>query len=147
MLLALSIPDLHRLVSLTTLLRLFTPIRPGTVYRGLSEADILAAVRRCLRHPLRMRNRPCLREGLLSLHLLRLAGYPVELHFGVYTSPRSREQAHCWVTFNGRNLTSPPEGPYVTILVWGRPEAQPAILNSASVSTVESARVTATRVR
>ena len=117
-LLALVIPDLSRLLPLATLLRLFTPRRSIAFYAGLSEEQIVALVVRHLRHPWRMRGRRCLRVGLLAFYFLRLAGIHSHLHFGVFTTSRPRELAHCWITVDGRCLTEPPQDAYVPILTW-----------------------------
>lgn len=66
-----------------------------------------------------MRDRRCLREGLLTYRLLAEAGWQPRLHFGLEPgavhSPRVR--AHCWVTLDGRILTGASETAYVEILV------------------------------
>jgi hypothetical protein len=55
-----------------------------------------------------MRDRRCLREGLLGHRFLRLAGFDPELRFGV--DPKSlqtpRVSAHCWVCLDGRPVVS-----------------------------------------
>ena len=123
-LLALVIPDLARRLPLARLLALFTPRGPGRLYAGFTSDEIVHVVQRRLQRPWRMRRRPCLRLGLLLFHFLRLAGVPAVLHFCVYRQtlgPESsgREQAHCWVTVDGRCIASPPEDEHVVILVHG----------------------------
>ena len=121
--LALVIPDLRRWLQLQRLLALFTPRRPSRLYAGLDADTIVRVVQLALRHPWRMRRRPCLRLGLLLFHFLRLAGVPAVLTFCVYKetlgASAGREQAHCWVTVDGRCVASPPEGEHVIILVHG----------------------------
>jgi hypothetical protein len=123
-LLALVIPDLSRRLPLATLLAVFTPAGPSPIYAGLGTDEIVRVVQRRLQRPWRMRRRPCLRLGLMLFHLLRLAGVPAVLHFCVYkqtlgTATVGREQAHCWVSVDGRCVASPPEDEHVVILVHG----------------------------
>lgn len=118
-LVALVIPDLSRRLPLERLLSLFTPGRSSRLYASLETEEIVQAVRRRLRHPWRMRGRPCLRLGLMLFHFLRLAGVPAVLNFCVYKEGYGREQAHCWVTVAGRCIADPPEDEHVVILVHG----------------------------
>lgn len=84
------------------------PLSAPTPYRGLSSAYIVAAVNRTVRHPWLMRDRRCLREGLLAHRFLRFAGFDPDLRFGV--DPKSmqapRMSAHCWVCLDGRPVVS-----------------------------------------
>jgi hypothetical protein len=118
-LLAVLIPDLSKALPLEVLLRRFTPQRRSVIYEGISEQAIVALILQILQNPWRMRGRRCLRVGLLTFYFLRLAGIPAELRFGVYTTARPHELAHCWITVGGRCLTDPPEYSYVPILTWG----------------------------
>lgn len=127
-LLALVIPDLAKRLPIRRLLAAFTPRGPSPLYEGLETEEIIRLVQRRLRRPWRMRRRPCLRLGLMLFHFLRLAGVPAVLHFCVYRQTLEREslgreQAHCWVTVDGRCIASPPEDDHVVILVHG--EARP----------------------
>ena len=123
-LLALVIPDLAKRLPIRRLLAAFTPRGPSPFYAGLDAEEIIRVVQRRLRRPWRMRRRPCLRLGLMLFHFLRLAGVPAVLHFCVYRQTLDREslgreQAHCWVTVDGRCIASPPEDEHVVILVHG----------------------------
>ena len=86
----------------------WAPLASSTPYRGLPAAYIVAHVNRTVRHPWLMRDRRCLREGLLGHRFLRLAGFDPELRFGV--DPKSlqtpRVSAHCWVCLDGRPVVS-----------------------------------------
>jgi hypothetical protein len=86
----------------------WAPLRSSTPYRGLPSSYIVAAVNRTVRHPWLMRDRRCLREGLLAHRFLRLAGFDPDLRFGV--DPQSmhapRMSAHCWVCLDGRPVVS-----------------------------------------
>lgn len=117
--LAVFIPDLSKFLSLSNLLRFFTPRKASRFYHGVDEQTVVTMIQRLLQNPWRMRGRRCLRLGLLTFYFLRLAGIPAELRFGVYTTVRPRELAHCWVTLRGRCLTEPPQFSYVPILTWG----------------------------
>ncbi len=83
---------------------------PGIAYRGLQPAYIVKRVRRAVRRPWLMRDRSCLREGLLAYRFLSLAGYRPELHFGVERASvgASRLSAHCWVVLDGRVILNAP---------------------------------------
>ncbi len=86
----------------------WAPLSAPTPYRGLSSAYIVASVNRTVRHPWLMRDRRCLREGLLAHRFLRFAGFDPDLRFGV--DPKSmqapRMSAHCWVCLDGRPVVS-----------------------------------------
>ena len=86
----------------------WAPLSAPTPYRGLSSAYIVAAVNRTVRHPWLMRDRRCLREGLLAHRFLRFAGFDPDLRFGV--DPKSMQEprmsAHCWVCLDGRPVVS-----------------------------------------
>lgn len=106
--------DLERLLSLAT-------PRPGaTAYVHLSPAAIASAVKRAARRPWVMRDRRCLREGLLAFHYLSLAGYRPLLHFAV--EPESladrKMSAHCWVTVDDTVLMNPPTLTMMNLFAW-----------------------------
>jgi hypothetical protein len=88
-------------------------------FTHLPAAYIAKCVRRATRRPFVMRDRPCLREGLLAHRFLWLAGFHPELHFGVdpgsVTSDRLR--GHCWVVLEGSIVLNPPERAMAEILV------------------------------
>ncbi len=120
-LLATLIPLLVKLIPLKKLIVLLTPPVRFRPYRGISADRIVELVRRRLRAPRNMRRRACLREGVTLFHFLRLTGRPAIMHFGVFppsTDPL-RMHAHCWVTLDGRAVSSPPEQPHATVLVYG----------------------------
>jgi Transglutaminase-like superfamily len=56
--------------------------------------------------PWLMRNRRCLRQGILGMRYLRKAGYNPVLKFGIDTRSVSKNKiaAHCWVELNGKPL-------------------------------------------
>jgi hypothetical protein len=82
----------------------------GTPYSGLSADSIARCCRRAVRRPILMRDRSCLREGLLLNRFLIMGGFAPTLHFGVdrdsLHSPRAK--AHCWVEL-GEQVFNPPE--------------------------------------
>lgn len=105
--------------SLQQLLELAEPPGRGAPCAGLSAAYVVRAVRRATRHPWVMRDRRCLREGLLAYRLLAEAGLRPRLHFGVEPEAvnSARVVAHCWVTLDGRTVIGQSKTPYVEILV------------------------------
>lgn len=84
------------------------PLRSSAPYRGLPSSYVVASVGRAVRRPWLMRDRRCLREGLLAHRFLRLAGFEPDLRFGV--DPKSMDapnlSAHCWVCLDGRPVVS-----------------------------------------
>ncbi len=88
-------------------------------YHDLPLPYILKRVRRTLRRPLLMRDRRCLREGLLAFRFMAAAGYEPELHFGIERTslPGPEVRAHCWVVNDGKTVLNPPEATVVPILI------------------------------
>jgi hypothetical protein len=86
----------------------WAPLSASTPYRGLTSAYIVTRVNRVVRHPWMMRDRRCLREGLLGFRFLRMAGFDPELRFGVDSQSMQapRLSAHCWVCLDGRPVVS-----------------------------------------
>jgi hypothetical protein len=120
--LAIVIPISSKRLTIESLLARFTPAVGRTPYRGLERAAILDRVHRRLRRPWRMRGRRCLRLGLMCFHLLRLAGVPAVIHFGVIPSSlgRDRSRAHCWVTVHDRIVAAPPLEPMLELFRHGQ---------------------------
>jgi hypothetical protein len=90
----------------------------GAPYKGIAPSYIVRRVKRATRRPWLMRDRPCLREGLLAMRFLRLAGYRPVLHFAIdrTSTTRSVLSAHCWVTLDGEVLLNPATTTMVEIL-------------------------------
>jgi hypothetical protein len=111
------LPLLARRRDLNALLAL-TRVGGGEPYRGLAPSLIVRRVRLTTRRPWLMRDRPCLRQGLLAMRFLRLAGYRPVLHFGVdrTTVTRNVLSAHCWVTLDDEVLFNPATPTMVEIL-------------------------------
>lgn len=93
------------------LARLLTWTGPGwrRPYVGLGAETIWRCCHRAVRRPILMRDRPCLREGLLLNRYLVMAGFAPSLHFGVdklsLADPQVR--AHCWIKL-GERVFNPP---------------------------------------
>ena len=104
-------PDLSKLLSRTG---------PGRrqVYRGLAAETIWRCCHRILKRPVLMKDRPCLREGLLVYRFLVMSGYEPTLHFGVDKASldSDRVRAHCWIKL-GTRIFNPPEPLMVEIYV------------------------------
>lgn len=132
------LPAFVKRISLAETLRLATPLAGKTGYVELKPAEIVRAVVRATRRPWLMRDRRCLRQGVLAFHFLTLAGHRPVLHFGVVPSTISmpRPRAHCWVSVQGFIILNPPMEPMVEILAHdGRLAGQPASLaRNAAVS-------------
>ena len=88
-------------------------------YAGLPVSYISRRVRKSVRHPWLMRDRRCLREGLLGFEFLRRSGYSPELHFAVDPGSVSKERiaAHCWVCLDGKPVVGDRQGNQVTIFI------------------------------
>ena len=88
-------------------------------YAGLPAEYISRRVRKSVRHPWLMRDRRCLREGLLGFEFLRRSGYSPELHFAVDPASVSKERiaAHCWVCLDGKPVVGDRQGNQVTIFI------------------------------
>lgn len=95
-------------------------VEPGSAvpYAGLDSAYILRRVRKALKRPVLMANRPCLREGLLAYRFLRKAGYRPDLVFGVVpdTLHDTKPIAHCWVRLDGKDVFNPPDRAMTVVL-------------------------------
>jgi hypothetical protein len=105
--------------TLAGMLELAEPAAGPRRLAGLPAASVVRAVRRTLRHRLLMRDRPCLREGLLAYRFLTEAGYRPQLHFGVDPGivASARTVAHCWVTLDGVTVIGESQTPFVEVLV------------------------------
>ena len=88
-------------------------------YSGLPAEYISRRVRKSVRRPWLMRDRRCLREGLLGFEFLRRSGYSPELHFAVDPASLSKERiaAHCWVCLDGKPVVGDRQGDQVTIFI------------------------------
>jgi hypothetical protein len=84
------------------------PLQSSTPYRDLPWTYIVHRVNRTVRRPWFMRDRRCLREGLLGFRFLRMAGLDPDLHFGVDAKSmhEPRLSAHCWVCLDGKPVVS-----------------------------------------
>ncbi len=113
------IPFQMRGRTLNQMLELVEPSAPRACFAELSPDYAMRAVRHVTRHPWVMRDRRCLREGLLAYRLLVEAGFQPRLHFGVEPGAvtSARVAAHCWVTLDGRTVIGESETPYVEIFV------------------------------
>ncbi len=102
------------------LLSMATPRPARSAHTHLGAAAIAAAVKRAARRPWVMRNRRCLREGLLAFHYLSLAGHRPLLHFAVEPGSLSqtRLSAHCWITVDGEVLMNPPTPTMMNLFAW-----------------------------
>lgn len=91
---------------------------PGGRYAGLSETYVLKRILRTTRRPILMRDRRCLRQGLLAFKFMNAAGHKSELHFGVDRgSLAGLVTAHCWLVHNGKVVLNPPDPGIVPILI------------------------------
>jgi hypothetical protein len=88
-----------------------------------------------------MRDRRCLREGLLAFRFLSMAGYRPVLRFGVERTSlnRSSLSAHCWIELDQTVILNPPTPGMVEILAWRGSEDR---LRTASSRAPQSSEVT-----
>ncbi len=121
------VPMMARDRELATLLALACP-PAATPYRGLAADHIVKRVKRSCRRPWLMRDRRCLREGLLAFRFLSMAGYSPVLRFGVERGSVARGQrlsAHCWIEVENETMLNPPLPDIVEILCHPRAAADP----------------------
>lgn len=113
------IPVLAWRRNLTSLLALAKP-REVTPYRGLAADYICRRVKKATRRPWVMRDRPCLRSGVLAIRFLRLAGFEPSLHFAVDSMSVAQDvlAAHCWVVLDQQTMLNPPSPSMVEVLVY-----------------------------
>ena len=117
---------------LTPLLELARP-RAARPYGGLDAAFIVGRVKSICRRPRLMRDRRCLREGLLGYRFLCLAGHAPTLRFGVERDSvtEKRVRAHCWIDLGGEAILNPPSPGMIEIFQvgagGGTPTGAPAI--------------------
>lgn len=128
------LPRQVRRLPLTRLLAAVTPPAASARWR-LPAAEVVTAVKRALARPLRMRGRPCLREGLAAFHFLRRGGHPAVLHFGIdrgsTRAPRLR--GHCWVSLHGQVILNDPTAEYVELFAYrGQPLPGPEVARPAA---------------
>jgi hypothetical protein len=88
-------------------------------YRGMPVAEIVSRVKLAARHPWLMRDRRCLREGILAYRFLTLANVPAKIHFGVDRNSigAPKLDAHCWVTVGDEVVLNPPSPSMVTVFI------------------------------
>lgn len=100
---------------------------PGRTYPPYSLEYIERSVRWAVRGPLLMRNRRCLRSGLLGYEFLGRSGYTPELRFSVdkKAATADRIAAHCWVCIDGAPVINEPMPGHVLLL--SHPAPRPAV--------------------
>jgi hypothetical protein len=88
-------------------------------YAGLPLHYVARRVRKAVRHPWLMRDRRCLREGLLGFEFLSRSGYAPELHFAVDPGSIASDKisAHCWVCLDGKPVVGDRQRDQVTIFI------------------------------
>lgn len=121
---SLLIPGLALQTNLSRLLSWTSP-GSGQPYRGLGAETIWRCCHRTVKRPRLMRDRPCLREGLLLNRFLIMAGYEPTLYFGVdrQSLHEPNVRAHCWVRL-GTRVFNPPEPGTIEIHAHASPASQ-----------------------
>jgi hypothetical protein len=119
---ARTMPLRVRGMGLKVLLELYEPGR-SRAFVGVEPGEMLEAVRRVTHHPWGMRDRRCLRQGLLAYRYLSMAGFAPALHFGVDRNSISdpKISAHCWIVLDGKVVLNPPSDAMVTVFVYDGP--------------------------
>ncbi|MEO0543140.1 MAG: lasso peptide biosynthesis B2 protein [Pseudomonadota bacterium] len=81
----------------------FFAVPPNNVFKGSDPKILCDYVVSSTKKPWFMRDRRCLRQGLLAMRFLRKAGCSPVLRFGIDTGSLSAERlsAHCWVEMDG----------------------------------------------
>lgn len=114
---SVMIPLLDNLLGLKQMLRVLTPPAWCEFYKGISVEKVCEVVADRLKKPVLMKRRKCLRHGFILFHFLCLAGAPAVLQIGVFTRKQYHKgTAHCWVTCQGRSLSSEPQEEVAVVL-------------------------------
>lgn len=102
------------------------PMGGRSPFAGLSLRYITRRVQRVVRHPWLMKDRRCLREGLLGFRFLSRAGFKPELRFAVDRGSVKTDDitAHCWVSIDDTPVISNREPEMVTVYVHGLPQPE-----------------------
>lgn len=110
-----------------------------TPYAGLSSGAVVGHVRRTTHRRWFMRDRPCLRDGVLAFRFLKLAGFEPEVHFGIDRTSvaQDRLSAHCWVVVDGIVVLNPPVPSMLEILVLRAESGRSSRLDGIAVSNTE----------
>src|SRR5690349_18852824 len=89
-------------------------------YIGFAPEYVAKHVKRAVRKPWLMRNRQCLREGVLAYRFSRQAGHKPKLHFGIDRNSfdKSLLAAHCWVTVDDEIVLKAPGAEMIEVLVY-----------------------------
>lgn len=105
---------------LDAILELATPTGVDSTLTSLRAEDILTTIVVVTKKPWLMRNRRCLRQGVLGFRYLRLAGFDPKLHFSIAPTSVSTLQprAHCWISLDGETVLNPPNEPMVDLFVY-----------------------------
>ena len=91
----------HRVVSLLAR-------SPEGGFGALPVQAVVDTVIWATKHPWLMRDRRCLRQGILAFRYLKATGHEPVIHFGIEPVSLKDEKvrAHCWVTVNGTPVMS-----------------------------------------
>ena len=135
---ALKIPYLAKTDKLDILISKCEPNNTNP-FLGIPASRIRRRVRQATRRPYFMRQRRCLRDGLLLYRFLTLAGYHPTIHFGIDRTSIQNEimSAHCWVKCDDE-IFLPPDENTIEIVQYSKQErvtgVQNVRLNHLSVS-------------
>jgi len=80
--------------------------KPKARLAGTDYELICKYATRLTRNPVLMRNRKCLRTGVLGYAMLRRAGHSPQLWFGIDNASLDQPaiEAHCWVVMDGKSV-------------------------------------------
>lgn len=122
------LPMFVRKRSLDEILKLANPRASSRGPDNMPADAILRAVKKAAARPWLMRDRRCLREGLLGFHFLSRAGYKPLLHFGIIpdTAATPHPRAHCWISLDGAIVLNPPEVSMLDLFAYDGSRSAPA---------------------
>ena len=102
---------------------------PEPRYSAIPAPVIAALATSMTRRAWVMRDRKCLRQGLIGYRFLRKAGYMPELHFGISPDSLAKPKisAHCWVELDGLAVIGQSLEGMVTIHVHGSPDTHRSV--------------------
>lgn len=82
----------------------YTQAEKSKTFSGVSSEKIASYIIKVTKKPWLMRDRRCLRQGILGMQFLSKSGYNPVLKFGVDVKSISSDKlkAHCWVEIEGK---------------------------------------------
>ncbi len=113
------LPFIVRSRDLQSVLR-YADVAPDPAFAQVPAEAIARWIVAATKKPWLMRKRRCLRQGLLGMRFMRLAGHRPQLLFGIDQKSlgSGAVSAHCWVVLDGQAVLNDIHEGMVTIHAW-----------------------------